>query len=113
MGHILLLWLVNAAAVYLTAQILTGINISSFGAALAVALVLGLINAIVKPLFILFSIPVILLSLGLFLLVINALLLQLSAALVDGFTIEGFWWAVAGSICISTISWIFSSLLPG
>jgi len=80
---------------------------------LAVALVLGLINAIVKPLFILFSIPVILLSLGLFLLVINALLLQLSAALVDGFTIDGFWWAVAGSICISAISWVISSLLPG
>ncbi|MDP8305509.1 MAG: phage holin family protein [Candidatus Chlorobium antarcticum] len=112
MGHILLFWLVNAVAVYLTANILSGIHINSFGAALSVALVLGLINAIVKPLFILFSIPVILLSMGLFLLVINALLLQLSATLVSGFTIDGFWWAVAGSICISGISWVISGLLP-
>jgi len=82
MGHILLFWLVNAVAVYLTANILSGIHINSFGAALSVALVLGLINAIVKPLFILFSIPVILLSMGLFLLVINALLLQLSATVL-------------------------------
>ncbi|TCD48410.1 phage holin family protein [Chlorobium sp. N1] len=110
MMHILLLWLVNAFAVYLTAQLLAGIHVRSFGAALAVALVLGLVNTLVRPIMILFSIPFILLSLGLFLLIINALLLQLSAALVDGFAIDGFWWAVGGSICISAIAWFLGSL---
>lgn len=110
MMHILLVWLVNAFAVYLTAQLLSGIHVRGFGAALLVALVLGLVNTVVRPIMIFLSIPAILLTLGIFLLVINALLLQLSAAVVDGFTIDGFWWAVAGSICISAIAWFLSSL---
>jgi putative membrane protein len=111
MMHILLIWLVNAFAVYLTAQILPGIHVRGFGAALLVALVLGLVNTVIRPVMILFSIPFILLSLGIFLIVINALLLQLSAAIVDGFTIESFWWAAAGSICISAIAWLLATLV--
>ena len=109
--HILIQWLVNAVAVYATAHILEGIHIKSFGAAVIVALVLGLINAIVRPVLLFLSIPFIIVTLGLFLLVINALLLQLSAALVSGFSIDGFWWAVAGSVVISAISWMLSSLI--
>ena len=108
--HILLQWLVNAVAVYATAHILDGIHIKSFGAAIIVALVLGLVNAVVRPVLVFLSIPSIIVTLGLFLLVINALLLQLSAALVTGFSIDGFWWAVAGSVVISAISWMLSSL---
>ncbi len=108
--HILLQWLVNAVAVYATAHILDGIHIKSFGAAIIVALVLGLVNAVVRPVLVFLSIPFIIVTLGLFLLVINALLLQLSAALVTGFSIDGFWWAVAGSVVISAISWMLSSL---
>ena len=110
MMHILLQWLVNASAVYATAHILSGIHIKSFGAAILVALVLGLINAIVRPILVFFSIPFIIVTLGLFLLVINALLLQFSASLVGGFSIDSFGWAIAGSVVISAISWMLSSL---
>jgi putative membrane protein len=107
---LLIQWLINAVAVYATAHILDGIHIKSFGAAIIVALVLGLVNALIRPVFVFFSIPFIIVTLGLFLLVINALMLQLSAALVNGFSIDSFWWAVAGSLVISAISWILSSL---
>lgn len=108
--RILVHWLVNALAVYATANILQGIHIRSFGTAFLVALVLGLVNTIVRPVFVFFSIPFIIVTLGLFLFVINALLLQLSAAVVDGFSIDGFWWAVAGSLLISAISWTISTV---
>lgn len=108
--RILLLWLINALAVFAAANLLDGIHIKSFGAAILVALVLGLVNAVVRPVLIFFSIPFIIVTLGLFLLVINAFLLQLSASIVGGFSIDGFWWAVAGSVVISSISWILSTL---
>ncbi|MCX6178581.1 MAG: phage holin family protein [Chlorobiales bacterium] len=110
MMNILIQWLINALAIYATAHILSGIHIKSFGAAILVALVLGLVNAIVRPVLVFFSIPFIIVTLGLFLLVINALLLQLSASLVGGFSIDSFWWAVAGSLVISAISWMLSAL---
>jgi len=110
MMHLLIQWLINALAVYVTANILDGIHLKSFGAAIAVALVLGLINTLVRPVLLFFSFPVIILSLGLFLLVINALMLQFAAVLVSGFSIDGFWWAVAGSVVISAISWLLGSL---
>jgi len=108
--RILLLWLINALAVFAAANLLDGIHIKSFGAAILVALVLGLVNAVVRPVLIFFSIPFIIVTLGLFLLVINAFLLQLSASIAGGFSIDGFWWAVAGSVVISSISWILSTL---
>jgi len=110
MTHLLIQWLINALAVYATAHILDGIHIKSFGAAIAVALVLGLINTLVRPILLFFSFPFIILTLGLFLLVVNALLLQFAAVLVSGFAIDGFWWAVAGSVVISAISWLLGSL---
>jgi len=110
MIRIAILWLINALAVYATAHLLSGINVRNFGAAVVVALVLGFINAVLRPVMVFLSIPFIIVTLGLFLLVINALMLQLSAALVDGFSVDGFWWAVAGSLIISLISWSLSSL---
>ncbi|NTW69124.1 MAG: phage holin family protein [Chlorobiaceae bacterium] len=110
MMSILIQWLINALAVYATAHLLSGIHIKSFGAAILVALVLGLVNAILRPVMVFFSIPFIILTLGLFLLVINALLLQLSASIVGGVTIDSFWWAIGGSVVISLISWMLSSL---
>ncbi len=108
--HILVQWLINAVAVYATAHILDGIHIKSFGAAILVALVLGLVNAVIRPVFVFFSIPFIIVTLGLFLLIINAVLLQFAAAVVSGFSIDSFGWAIAGSIVISAISWVLSSL---
>ena len=110
MMHILIQWLINAVAVYATAHILDGMHIKSFGAAILVALVLGLVNAVVRPILVFFSIPFIIVTLGLFLLVINAFLLQFAALLVSGFSIDNFGWAIAGSLVISAISWILSSL---
>ncbi|ACD90179.1 MAG: phage holin family protein [Chlorobium limicola] len=111
MIRIAILWLINALAVYATAHLLGGINVRNFGAAVVVALVLGFVNAVLRPVMVFLSIPFIIVTLGLFLLVINALMLQLSAVLVDGFSVDGFWWAVAGSLVISIISWSLSSLL--
>ncbi len=108
--HILIQWLINAVAVYGASYLLDGIHIKSFGAAMLVALVLGLVNAVVRPVLVFFSIPFIIVTLGLFLLVINALLLQFAALLVNGFSIENFGWAIAGSMVISVISWVLSSL---
>lgn len=109
--NILIQWLINAVAVYATAHILDGgIHIKSFGAAVLVALVLGLVNAVVRPILVFFSIPFIIVTLGLFLLVINAFLLQIAASLVSGFSVDSFGWAMAGSVVISVISWILSSL---
>ncbi len=110
MMHILIQWLINACAIYATAHILDGIHIKSFGAAILVALVLGLVNAVVRPVLVFFSIPFIIVTLGLFLLVINAFLLQFAALLVNGFSVENFGWAIAGSMVISVISWVLSSL---
>lgn len=111
MFGILIHWLVNATAVYMTANMLSGISIRSFGAAMVVAVVLGLVNALIKPVLVFFSIPALILTLGLFMLVINALMLQLAAWLVDGFAVQSFWWAMLGSLCISLVAWLMSAVL--
>jgi len=111
MFRILIHWLISATAVYVTANMLSGITIRSFGAALIVALVLGLVNALIKPVLVFFSIPLLLLTLGLFMLVINALLLQLAAWAVDGFAVQSFWWAVLGSVCISVVAWLMNAVV--
>jgi putative membrane protein len=85
-------------------------KLASFSTALIVALVLGLINAILRPLLILLTLPVTLLTLGLFIFVINALLFQLADKLIDGFNVGGFWSALIGSVLYSLISWALSSL---
>jgi putative membrane protein len=111
MIRLIITWLINATAVYATAHLLSGISIRSFGAALIVALVLGLVNTLIKPILVFFSIPFIVLTLGLFMLVINALMLQLAAGFVQGFTVSSFWWAMLGSLCISFVAWILEAVL--
>jgi putative membrane protein len=111
MLRILLQWLINATAVYVTAHMLPGISIRNFTAALVVALVLGLINTLLRPVLIFFSIPFLIVTLGLFMLVINALMLQFAAMLVNGFAVESFLWAMLGSLCISIVAWLLSSVL--
>jgi len=111
MFRLLIHWLVSATAVYVTANILSGITVMSFGAAMIVAVVLGLINVFIKPLLVLLTIPTVVLTLGLFMLVINALMLMLAAWLVDGFAVSSFWWAVLGSLIISLVAWLMNSVL--
>jgi putative membrane protein len=85
--------------------------VAGFGTALLVAVVLGLINTLLRPLLVLLTLPVTLLTLGLFIFVINALLFQLAGYLVDGFNVGGFWSALLGSLAYSLISWLLSAIL--
>jgi putative membrane protein len=88
------------------------IKVDGFLAALITAFVLGIINAILRPILVILTLPVTILTLGLFLLVINGLLLWLAAAIVPGFRVNGFWGAVLGSILISIVSWALTWFLP-
>ena len=104
-------WLVNAAALLLVAYIYPGVQVESFIAALVSALVLGMVNAFIRPLLVFLTFPVTLITLGLFLFVINALLFWLVAEVVHGFTVNGFWDALVGSILYSLITLVTSWLL--
>lgn len=104
--------LANAAAILLITYFFPRImTADGFLAALAAAFILGLVNAVIKPVFVILTLPVTVLTLGLFLLVINGLLLWLVAGLVPGFRVNGFAGAILGSILISIISWVLTSVL--
>lgn len=103
--------LLNAVAVLLAARIVPGIFVSSAAAALVAGLVLGVINAIIRPVLILLTLPFTILTLGLFIFVVNAVCLGLVAWLVPGFGVHGFGAALLGSIFISLVSWILSAML--
>ena len=88
-----------------------GVTVASFGAALVAALVLGLVNAVIRPILILLTLPATILTLGLFIFVINGLLFWWVGSFVEGFHVGGFWPGVFGAIVYSLISWVLSSLL--
>jgi putative membrane protein len=104
-------WIVNALALLALPYVIPSIQVAGFGTALLVAVVLGLINTLLRPLLILLTLPATLLTLGLFIFVINALLFQLAGYLVDGFNVGGFWPALLGSLAYSLISWLLSAIL--
>lgn len=108
---LIVVWILNAVALLTVAYVLPGIVIGSFWSAMLAALVLGLLNTLVKPLLILLTLPITIVTLGLFLLVLNALVFWLAGSLFKGFQVEGFWWAVAGAILYSVISSLFSMLI--
>lgn len=121
LGNLLLHWLALALALWLVSRLLRGVRFDSVKALLAAALVLGLVNAYVRPLLWLLTLPFTLLTLGLFLLVINALMLLLTASLVPGFRLSGFWTAMLASVLVSLFSLLLdhffqpgaSAALPG
>ena len=96
--------IISALSVFVTSYILPGIKIDGFSTALVVAVVLAILNVFLKPVLILFSIPVTIFTLGLFLLVINALLILIASKLVSGFQVNGFWSALVFSIVLSVIN---------
>lgn len=104
-------WIVNAAALLLVAYLYPGVTVEGFGAALIAALVLGLVNAFIRPLLVILTLPVTLLTLGLFIFVINALLFWFVAEIVHGFRVTGFGAALLGSILYSLITLVSSWLL--
>ena len=99
--------LITALAVILTSYLLPGVHVESFLSAIILSLLLALLNVTLKPILIIITIPVTFLTLGLFLLVINALMILLADAILPGFIVDGFWWAVAFSIVL----WIINSIL--
>lgn len=101
---ILINWLVSGLAILVTAYLLPGVHVSSFTSALVTAVVLGVINAFIKPILLILTLPINILTLGLFTLVINALLIMLTSNLVSGFKVDGFWWALAFSIVLFLIN---------
>ncbi|MBU5613933.1 phage holin family protein [Geomonas azotofigens] len=103
-------WLVHAVAIVITAYLLPGVRLSGFGAALITALVLGLINTFIRPLLMLLTLPINILTLGLLTFVINALLIMLTSALVRGFTVDGFLWALLFSLVLSVVNFLLNAI---
>jgi putative membrane protein len=113
MTMFLIHWLVVAIGLAAAAYLVPGVNVSS-GAALAFgALVLGFVNAVVKPVMILLTLPLTVLSLGLFYFVVNAAAFALAAALVPGFSVASFWAALFGALVVSLVSWFVGGFLAG
>jgi len=109
--ELILVWILNAVALLIVAYILPGINVASFGSALIAALVLGLLNTLVKPVLILLTLPITVVTLGLFLLVLNALVFWFAGSVLKGFQVNGFWWAMLGAFVYSIVSGVLSRLL--
>jgi len=102
---------VNALAIVFAAAIVPGIEIRGVLAALGAGLVLGVVNAIVRPVLLILTLPLTLVSLGLFLFVLNGLCLWLTSTLVKGFEIHGFWAAILGALIVSVVSWLLTAFL--
>lgn len=107
---LLLNWLVSALVVISTAYLLPGIHVAGFTTALVTALVLGIINAVLKPIFLILTLPLNVISFGLFTLVINAVLIELTTYIVPGFTVDNFWWAILFSVVMSLINFFLQRI---
>ena len=102
---------VNALAIWLAMEIVPGIQAGSATAVIAAALVLGLVNAVVRPVLLVLTLPLTLVTLGLFLFVLNALCLWLTSAIVPGFEVRGFWPAFWGALIVSALSWVVNGFV--
>lgn len=109
--RLLAVWLVNALALIAVAYLMPNISVASFWTALVAALVLGLVNAVVRPVLVLLTLPATILTLGLFIFVLNGLLFWMVGSFIEGFHVAGFWAGFFGAIVFSLISWILSALL--
>ncbi|MBR9853686.1 MAG: phage holin family protein [Algicola sp.] len=103
--------LLNAIAVVILSYVLPGVGVDSMLTAILVAVVLSILNFLVKPILVIFTLPITILTLGLFLLVINAIIILLAAKLINGFYVSGFWWAVIFSLLLAILQAILHSIL--
>lgn len=110
---LLLVWILNAVALLAVAYLVPGVAVASFTSALIAALVLGLVNTIIRPILFVLTLPISVLTLGLFYLVLNGLLFWGVGSTLDGFHVAGFWPGVLGGMVYGLISWLLSFLLPG
>lgn len=105
--------LFNALGLILIAEFVPGINVDGFYAALIAAIVLGILNAIAKPVLLVLTLPITIITLGLFALVINALLFLFAASFLEGFSVDGFWYALLGSLLMSLVSTVGNKFIDG
>jgi len=111
--NLILRLLLNALAVFILAQILNGVSVDGYTGAICVAIVLAILNLLVKPILVILTIPATIITLGLFLFVINALIILLADKLIDGFGVSSFWTALLFSILLSLLQSLFQSFLKG
>ena len=109
--RLLVTWLINAAALMALPYLMSSVSMSNFTTALIAALVLGLVNTLIRPVLVILTLPVTVVSLGLFILVINAFLFWMVTRWIEGFEVAGFWSAFLAAILYSVISWALSTLL--
>ena len=112
MRHFVFRWFITAFAVFVAANIM-GFGYTGIGCLLGASLLLGIINAFVRPILLFLSIPFILVTLGFFILIVNALMLKLVSEIVPCFQVHGFWRAIFGAIIISFVSWLLSAFFRG
>jgi putative membrane protein len=109
--HLIVHLLTTALLLWLVSYFVHGIHFSGFGAAVLAALVLGIVNALVRPILVIITLPITLLTLGLFLIVVNALMLMLTGALVPGFTVSGFTAALLGGLLLGFFNLVVAALM--
>ena len=109
--NLILRLLLNAVAVFALANILTGVYVDGYISAIIVAIVLSILNLLVKPLLVVFTLPATILTLGLFLLVINGVIILLADKFIDGFSVKNIWWAILFSVLLSILQSLLQSFL--
>ena len=107
--RLLMIWVLNALALLTVANFMPGIQLDSFVDAMVAALFLGLVNTLIRPLLILLTLPATVLTMGLFIFVINGLLFWFIGSVLKGFVVDGFWYGVAGAVLYSVFSWALNS----
>ena len=113
MSGFLVHWLVMAVALLVTTRLVGGVQVNSYATLAVAALIIGFVNALVKPVLVILTLPLTILTLGLFYLVVNGACLMLAAALVPGFTVSSWGSAIVGALVLSVIGWLLSSVLAG
>jgi len=107
--RLLLIWVLNALALLTIGNLVSGIHLDSFGDAMIAAFFLGLVNTLIRPLLLILTLPVTVLTLGLFIFAINGLLFWFIGSVLKGFVVDGFWYGVAGAMLYSFFSWALTT----
>ena len=113
MPGILIRWIITTLAIVIVPNLVSGVTVQGTGTAILAGAILGILNALVRPLLILLTLPLSIVTLGLFLLVINALMFQLAGAVVPGLHVDSFWSAFFAAIIVSIVSWISNWVIAG